>query len=146
MSEMTAAADAGGSRRSKATYSSIVCARPVVGSGGAGGRGRTDTPFGNTILSRARLPIPPHRPGASYSVKSLHSQTKRRGFVVMKLAAFCARECAVASWNVPFRSFPDERRSPQHVLAQIPQGGRRHLPAGDRKGHPSGGGRWPAER
>ena len=31
---------------------------------GAGGRGRTDTPFGNTILSRARLPIPPHRPGA----------------------------------------------------------------------------------
>jgi hypothetical protein len=29
---------------------------------GAGGRNRTDTPFGNTILSRARLPIPPHRP------------------------------------------------------------------------------------
>src|SRR5580700_7013798 len=28
---------------------------------GAGGRNRTDTPFGNGILSRARLPIPPHR-------------------------------------------------------------------------------------
>src|SRR5262245_138502 len=45
---------------------------------GAGGRGRTDTPFGNTILSRARLPIPPHRPAPSYSVKSLNSQTKLR--------------------------------------------------------------------
>ena len=46
---------------------------------GAGGRGRTDTPFGNTILSRARLPIPPHRLcGHSYSVKSQRSQTKRR--------------------------------------------------------------------
>ena len=27
---------------------------------GAGGRNRTDTPFGNQILSLARLPVPPH--------------------------------------------------------------------------------------
>jgi hypothetical protein len=31
--------------------------------GGAGGRNRTDTPFGNGILSAARLPVPP-RPHA----------------------------------------------------------------------------------
>ena len=30
---------------------------------GAGGRNRTDTPFGNGILSAARLPVPP-RPHA----------------------------------------------------------------------------------
>src|SRR5262249_7035789 len=30
---------------------------------GAGGRGRTDTPFWKPSLRRWRLPIPPHRPG-----------------------------------------------------------------------------------
>lgn len=34
---------------------------------GAGEGTRTPTPFGNAILSRARLPIPPHRRNLLFS-------------------------------------------------------------------------------
>jgi hypothetical protein len=34
---------------------------------GAGGRNRTDTPFGNGILSAARLPVPPRPQSCRHS-------------------------------------------------------------------------------
>src|SRR5258708_6926350 len=65
---------------------------------GAGGRGRTDTPFGNTILSRARLPIPPHRLGGLIASCGVQSQ----GNFVRKAKHFRLAACGSID---PFGSF-----------------------------------------
>jgi hypothetical protein len=49
-------------------------------SDGAGGRTRTDTPFGNGILSAARLPVPP-RP----HVVDVYSVKKAKATKIVKL-------------------------------------------------------------
>ena len=63
--------------------------------GGAGGRGRTDTPFGNTILSRARLPIPPHRLGGLAIAATPYTAKQKGGSVTAEKPGF------VQAWAAP---------------------------------------------
>jgi hypothetical protein len=46
---------------------------------GADGGSRTHTPGGNTILSRARLPVPPHRHNMNYYTTYIVQTLECRG-------------------------------------------------------------------
>jgi hypothetical protein len=73
--------------------------------GGADGRNRTDTPFGNSVLNAARLPIPPRPQSPSYSLTMGQGQVNfprsiQVGEGLFFLISLCRRTLILAALSV----------------------------------------------